>query len=75
MPPADGNGEYRWIPSEAFTSLKNAIDTLKKSYVGADALGNQLTNQLYSILSLRCGNVMVCLIDRLINDRLVPIPP
>jgi hypothetical protein len=39
LPPPDNNNEYRWIPSEAFTSLKTAIDTLKKSYVGADALG------------------------------------
>ena len=39
LPPADNNGEYRWVPSEALSSLKNAIDSLKKSYVGADALG------------------------------------
>lgn len=39
LPPADNNGEYRWINSTAYTALKQAIETLKKSYVGADALG------------------------------------
>ena len=38
LPPADNNGEYNWIPSESFTLLKNAIETLRESLVGADTV-------------------------------------
>ena len=39
-PPPDNNGEHRWLHSEMYVLLKASVDSLKKSYVGADALGN-----------------------------------
>jgi hypothetical protein len=39
LPPADNNGEYKWIHAEAYTALGLAIDLLKASYNGAEALG------------------------------------
>ena len=40
MPPADSGGEYSWLHSETHTLLKSSIEKLKKSYVGADTLGD-----------------------------------
>mmetsp|Transcript_7773 Transcript_7773/g.10722 ORF Transcript_7773/g.10722 Transcript_7773/m.10722 type:complete len:509 (-) Transcript_7773:177-1703(-) len=38
-PPADSNGEYKWIPAEAFVALAAGIERLSASYVGSDLLG------------------------------------
>jgi len=38
-PPADSNGEYKWIPAETFVALAAGIERLSASYVGSDLLG------------------------------------
>ena len=38
-PPPDNNGEHRWLHSEMYVLLKASVESLKKSYTGADALG------------------------------------
>lgn len=39
QPPADNNGEYRWLPSASYVLLKVAVERLKKCSANADTLG------------------------------------
>ena len=41
LPPADNNGEYRWLHSASYVLLKEAVERLKKCSAHADTLSEQ----------------------------------
>lgn len=55
QPPADNNGEYRWLPSASYVILKVAVERLKKCSANADTLGwLMFTSYLHFYLYFAC---------------------
>jgi ankyrin repeat protein len=72
-PPAE-TGEYIWEPSKSYTSLVNAINNIKSSYIGAEELGANIDicNESKTKL-IKCEKDLKILKIKDENDKIIGI--